>query len=323
MIPQPKLKDRIASVAALRHFSPNTHEAYLHWIKQFVFFFNKRHPADMGEEEVRLFLTHLAQHLNVSRSTQNLALNALVFLYKDVLKKRLGNIGTYARATRPKKIPVVFTREEARAVLNRLEGPNFLRASLMYGSGLRLMECIRLRVQDIDFQYHHIVVRDAKREKQRVTLLPRVLEAPLQEHLRTVHTLHAEDLKAGFGEAALPNALARKYPGAGRLWPWQFVFPASQRSPDPATGKMRRHHVDESSVQRSVKQAILSTGIVKRGSCHTFRHSFATHLLENGYDIRVVQELLGHADIRATMIYTHVLNKNKGGVKSPLDEPTT
>ena len=315
-----RLKDLIAAAVALKHLSPNTHDAYLHWIRQYVFFFNKRHPAEMGESEVRMFLTHLAQRMNVSRSTQNQALNALVFLYKDVLRKNLGNIGTYARATRPKRLPVVFTPEEARLVLSRLHGANFLRASLMYGSGLRLMECLRLRVQDIDFNYHLIVVREAKRDKQRLTMLPRSLEDRLKEHLRKVQAVHTADLRAGFGEAALPNALAIKFPHAGRQWLWQFVFPSSQRTLDPGTGKIRRHHVDKSSVQRAVTDALRQSGMAKRGSCHTFRHSFATHLLENGYDIRVVQELLGHADIRTTMIYTHVLNKNKAGVKSPLDE---
>jgi integron integrase len=266
----------------------------LHWIRQFIFFFNKRHPADLGEEEVRQFLTHLAQHQNVARATQNLALNALIFLYEQVLKKDLGSIGTYARTTRPKKLPVVFTASEAHAVLGQLRGANYLRAALMYGSGLRLMECVRLRVQDLDFKYRCIIIRDAKREKQRVTMLPRLLEDHLRQHLQKVRRLHLEDLQAGFGEAALPNALARKYPNAGRQWIWQFVFPASQRSLDPATGKMRRHHIDESAVQRAVAEAIRRTGIAKAGSCHTFRHSFATHLLENGYDIRTVQELLGH-----------------------------
>lgn len=319
---EPTLKDRIAAVVALKHLSPSTHRAYVHWITRFVYFFNKKHPAEMGEDEVRLFLTHLAQHQTVTRSTQNQALNALVFLYREVLKKDLGTIGTYARATRPKKLPVVFTAEEARTVLKYLQRTNYLRAALMYGSGLRLMECVRLRVQDIDFKYHHIVVRDAKRERQRVTMLPRSLEGPLQEHLRKVRRVHLDDLRAGFGEAALPHALVRKYPHAGRMWGWQFAFPASQRSLDPATGKIRRHHVDESSVQRAVKEAIRKAGIVKAASCHTFRHSFATHLLENGHDIRTVQELLGHSDVRTTMIYTHVLNKNGVKVRSPLDEGT-
>jgi len=316
-----RLKDRIAAVVALKHLSPNTHTAYLHWIRQFVYFFNKRHPAEMGEDEIQLFLTDLARRKSVTQSTQNQALNALVFLYREVLKKDVGNIGTYARATRPKRLPVVFTPEEAHVVLQELTGANYLRAALLYGSGLRLMECVRLRVHDVDFKYHHVVVRDGKREKQRVTMLPHSLAPLLQRHLEKVRRLHLEDLQAGFGEAALPHALALKYPHAGRLWGWQFLFPASQRSLDPASGKIRRHHLDESAVQRAVREAIRKAGIVKAASCHTFRHSFATHLLENGYDIRTIQELLGHSDTRTTMIYTHVAQSHLRCVASPLDLP--
>ena len=273
----------------------------------------------MGHIEVEQFLTHLAVERNVAASTQNQALNAIVFLYKEVLGRELGWLDAMERAKRPVRMPVVLTTIEVRALLARLEGRHWLMASLLYGAGLRLMECVRLRVKDIDFEYAQITVRDGKGEKDRVTMLPGSIIAPLKIHLEQANVLHEQDLQEGFGEVYLPFALARKYPQAGREWGWQYVFPASQRSLDPRSGKERRHHIDEQSLQRAVKKALREAGIHKPASCHTLRHSFATHLLQAGYDIRTVQELLGHKDVSTTMIYTHVLNRGGKGVRSPLD----
>ena len=242
-----------------------------------------------------------------------------MFLYKQVLKKDLGDLGDLIWAKKPKKLPVVFTRKEVKAVLDQLSGVNWIMVNLLYGSGLRLLECLRLRVKDIDFDYNQIIIRDGKGQKDRVTALPEIIKKPLQEHLQKVKLLHEKDLQAGFGAVYLPNALEKKYPHANKQWAWQYVFPAPHLSIDPRTGIKRRHHLDETVLQKAVKVAIRKAGINKHAGCHTFRHSFATHLLENGYDIRTVQELLGHKDIRTTMIYLHVMNKGGLGVKSPAD----
>lgn len=273
----------------------------------------------MEEEEVSQFLTWLAVKKNVAASTQNQALCALLFLYKEVLKQDFGRLDDVERAKRPSRVPVVFTREEVKTILMRLEGSKWIMANLLYGSGLRLMECLRLRVKDIEFDYSQIIVRDAKGSKDRVTILPESLKEPFKRHLERVKVLHEQDLKEGFGRVYLPFALARKYPNAEREWGWQYVFPARKRSIDPRSGIERRHHVDASVLQRAIKGAIRQTSIAKSGNCHTLRHSFATHLLENGYDIRTVQELLGHKDVKTTMVYTHIIKKGGRGVQSPLD----
>ncbi|MGZ5435453.1 MAG: integron integrase [Pyrinomonadaceae bacterium] len=273
----------------------------------------------MHETEIREFISHLAASEGVSASTQTVALSALLFLYRDVLKQELPYISNIERARKPKRLPVVFTRDETKRILANLEGTQWLIAALLYGSGLRLTECLRLRVKDIDFTYGQVVIRDGKGEKDRLTMLPAKLKQPLLRHLQKIKVLHEEDLRAGYGEVFLPYALARKYPNAPKQWGWQYVFPAATRSVDPRSEKERRHHLSDSSVQKAVKMAVRRAGIVKNASCHAFRHSFATHLLESGYDIRTIQELLGHKDVRTTMIYTHVLNRGGRGVQSPMD----
>jgi len=319
MVPKTKLLDQMRDVLRLKHLSLRTEEAYVSWVKRFILFHHKRHPADMGAPEIRAFLTHLAVHGKVAASTQNGALNALLFLYRHVLKQPFPALGEIERAKGPHRVPIVFTPGEVKAVLAQLSGTNYLMASLLYGAGLRLMECVRLRVHNLDFAYHQITVHDGKGARDRVTMLPRALAELLQRHLTTVKWLHEEELRAGYGDVYLPYAFARKEPHAGTSWLWQYVFPAAKRSVDPRSGIERRHHVSEAVLQRAVKHAIRQAGIQKRGSCHTFRHSFATHLLENGYDIRTVQELLGHKDVSTTMIYTHVLQRGGKGVRSPLD----
>jgi integron integrase len=315
----PRLLDQVREVIRLRHYSIRTEQAYLQWITRFILFHRKRHPSDMGAAEVTAFLSDLATRRNVAASTQNQALHAILFLYRDVLKIKLPWLDEVQMAKRPQHLPVVFTREEVRALLAQLQGTLWLMATLTYGSGLRLLECLRLRVKDVDFQYRQILVRDAKGQKDRVTMLPGTLIEPLRTHLPRVRTLHEADLRDGFGRVHLPHALASKYPNADREWGWQYVFPSSRRSIDPRSGIERRQHAPEDALQRAVKQAIRTAGIVKPGSVHTLRHSFATHLLESGYDIRTVQELLGHADVKTTMIYTHVLNRGGRGVVSPAD----
>ena len=314
-----KLLDQTREVLRLKHLSSRTEEAYVRWIKRFVLFHAKRHPKDMGATEIRTFLSHLAVHEKVAASTQNNALNALLFLYRHVLRQSFPALEDIERAKRPHHLPTVFTREEVQAMLAQLHGMPFLMASLLYGAGLRLMECVRLRVKDIDFAYHQIMVRDGKGGQDRLTMLPRSLEDPLQRHLAKIKLLHEEDLLAGYGDVYLPYALARKDTSAEKAWAWQYVFPASKRSVDPRSGLERRHHLSETVLQKAVKSAIRRADIQKHGSCHTLRHSFATHLLENGYDIRTVQELLGHKDVSTTMIYTHVLQRGGKGVCSPLD----
>jgi integron integrase len=313
-----KLLDQVRDTLRLKHYSIRTENSYVDWIRRYILFHNKRHPREMGAPEVQAFLTHLAVKENVAASTQNQALSALLFLYREVLHKDLGPIDAL-RAQKPKRLPTVLTKDEVRKVIGNLSGTHRLMASLLYGSGLRLMECLRLRVKDVDFARRAIIVRDGKGEQDRVTMLPESLIAPLQEHLQRVKRLHEEDLAKGYGSVYLPDALDRKYPNASREWIWQYVFPSDHLSTDPRSGVVRRHHLDESGLQKAVRAAARAAGINKRVTCHTFRHSFATHLLENGYDIRTVQELLGHKDVKTTMIYTHVLQRGGLAVRSPLD----
>lgn len=317
--PKPRLLDQLRYVIRCKHYSIRTEHTYVEWVKRFIYFHDRKHPKDLGESNISAFLTHLAVERKVSSSTQNQALCAIVFLYKNVIKKEIGELDDLIRAKRPSKLPIVFTREEVRKILIQLDGPRWIMGNLLYGAGLRLMECLRLRVKDIDFGYRQISVRDGKGHKDRVTMLPEIICERLQHHLAKVNQAHQQDLRAGFGAVYMPYALDRKYPNAGREWGWQYVFPSQRRSIDPRSGIERRHHVTESMLQRAIKKAIRSSGIVKPGSCHSLRHSFATHLLESGYDIRTVQELLGHKDVTTTMIYTHVLNKGGKGVQSPGD----
>lgn len=316
----PKLLDRVRWHLRVKHYSIRTEQAYVDWIRRYIVFHRKRHPNEMSEKEITEFLTHLAVEKSVAASTQNQAFSALLFLYQQVLERKLDFIDNVQRVTRPAKLPVVFTRAEAQAVLARMHGEHRLMAELLYGAGLRLMECVRLRIKDIDFGYAQITIRDGKGLRQRVTLLPQRLKRSLQLHLAHVRALHQRDLAGGGGGVYLPFALERKYRNADRSWPWQYVFPAAKLSKDPRSGELRRHHVSEKNLQNAVKLAIRQAGVPKAASCHTFRHSFATHLLENGYDIRTVQELLGHKDVATTMIYTHVLNKPGLAIRSPLDE---
>ena len=314
-----KLRERVRDVIRVKHYSYRTERTYCDWIQRFIRFHRMRHPSDMGAEEVGKFLTHLARDGNVAASTQNQALSALLFLYKQVLKEEIGWLEEVERAKKPARLPVVLTHDQVHKVFAHLHGTTRLMAGLLYGSGLRLMECVRLRVKDVDFGYSRITVRDGKGGKDRVTMLPINLAVALGRHLAKVKAQHEQDSEDGFGEVYLPTALERKYPNAAREWAWQFVFPSSRIAPDPRTGMRRRHHVNENVLQVAVKKAVAESGINKPASCHTLRHSFATHLLESGYDIRTVQELLGHKDVSTTMIYTHVLNQPGLGVKSPLD----
>lgn len=318
-LPAPKLLDQVRGKIRLKHYSIRTEQAYLDWIKRFILHFDKRHPRDLGAAEVEQFLTYLAVQGKVSASTQNQAKSALLFLYRQVLEVELPWLDNVERAKAPKRLPVVLTREEVHKLLASLEGTHWLVASLLYGAGLRILEALRLRVKDVDFSRKEILVRDGKGFKDRVTMLPQSLVVPLQAHLVRVKALHEQDLQAGYGAVYLPYALERKYPTAPRDWGWQYVFPSANLSVDPHSGETRRHHVQDQAVQRAVKQAARKAGLVKPATPHTFRHSFATHLLEGGYDIRTVQELLGHSDVSTTMIYTHVLNKGGRGVSSPLD----
>jgi integron integrase len=303
----------------VKHYSIRTEQTYSGWIKRYIYFHGKRHPKEMGAEEIEAFLTYLAVEGNVSASTQNLAKSALLFLYREVLEIELPWLDNVTQAKVPKRLPVVLTVSEVQNVLSRLSGTHLLIASLLYGGGMRLMEAVRLRVKDVDFERREILVREGKGFKDRVTMLPETIIAPLQAHLRNVKALHAEDLADGNGEVYMPFALDKKYPTAGSDWSWQYVFPSKNLSVDPRSDKTRRHHVDEKGVQRAVKQAVRDAELTKPATPHTLRHSFATHLLQSGYDIRTVQELLGHSDVSTTMIYTHVLNKGGRGVVSPLD----
>ena len=316
----PKLLDRVRWHLRVKHYSIRTEQAYVDWVKRFILFHQKRHPNEMGEREITEFLTYLAVQKHVAASTQNQAFAALLFLYQQVLQRKLDFIDNVQRVTRPAKLPVVLTPAEARSVLAQLKGDYRLMAELLYGSGLRLMECVRLRVKDIDFGYGHITVRDGKGLRDRITVLPERLRHPLRLHLERVQEIHQHDLRDGGGRVYLPFALERKYPNADRSWAWQYVFPAAKVSIDPHSGEKRRHHISEKNLQKGVKAAIQRAKIHKAASCHTFRHSFATHLLQHGYDIRTVQELLGHKDVSTTMIYTHVLNKPGLAIRSPLDD---
>jgi integron integrase len=316
---KPRLLEQVRNCIRRKHYSIRTEQAYLDWIKRYIYFHNMQHPKDLDERHITEFLNYLAVERKVASSTQNQALCALVFLYRQVLEKDLAQFDNLVHAKRPAKLPVVFTRDEIRTILMQLEGVPWIMGQLLYGAGLRVMECVRLRVKDIDFGYKQIVVRDGKGNKDRVTMLPQIAIEALKRHLEKVKHSHEIDLKAGYGTVYLPYALARKYPKANRSWAWQYVFPASRRSIDPRSGIEQRHHVSETVLQRAIKKAIRSGNIVKPGSCHSLRHSFATHLLESGYDIRTVQELLGHQDVSTTMIYTHVLNKGGKGVQSPSD----
>jgi integron integrase len=316
---RPRLLEQVHETARRRYFSRRTEQAYVYWIRKFIFFTGKQHPATLGEAEVTAFLNYLASQRHVAASTQNQALSALLFLYKEVLGRELAWLDGLQRAHRPPRLPTVLTRLEVESLLTQLEGTRWLNASLLYGAGLRVMECLRLRVKDVDLAYRQILVRDGKGQKDRVTMLPKAVIDTLRRHLERVKFLHLHDLREGYGDVHLPFALARKYPRAGREWCWQYVFPSKNRSADPDDGVIRRHHLDESVPQRAVKEAAHAAGINKPVSCHALRHSFATHLLEAGYDIRTVQELLGHSDVSTTMIYTHVLNKGGRGVRSPLD----
>ena len=317
--PKPKLLDQLRESLRSRHYSRRTEQTYCQWVKRFIFFHHVRHPAEMAEPEMNQFLTHLAVKEHVSASTQNQALSALLFLYRHVIGREVGDLGEVIRARKPTRLPVVMTRDEVKAVMANLTGDKWLMASLMYGAGLRLMECLRLRVQDIDFSRNEILVRDGKGAKDRITMLPESLNNPLQEHLKRVKTIHERDLAGGWGRVQMPTALDRKYLNAPKDWRWQWVFPQENRWLNPKTQEQGRHHIDESLVQKAVRDAVAKAGLTKRATCHTFRHSFATHLLEGGYDIRMIQELLGHSDVKTTMIYTHVLNRGPAGVRSPMD----
>jgi integron integrase len=315
----PTLLDKVRETLRLKHYSPRTEETYIYWIKHFIRFHKMRHPREMGDAEVQSFLSHLAVQQKVSASTQNQALSALLFLYREVLKQDLSVGYDTSGARQSKTIPTVLTKEEVTAVLEKMSGMCGLMARILYGSGLRLNECIQLRVKDIDFGQRQIIVHDGKGEKDRVTMLPESLIVPIQAHLEWRKRLHEEDSKRGFGSVYLPYALERKYPNAPREWVWQFIFPSAQLAKDDKTGITRRWYMSESTLQKAVKEAAAAAKINKRVGCHTFRHSFATHLLQNGYDIRTVQELLGHKNVKTTMIYTHVLQRGGMAVRSPLD----
>lgn len=316
---KPKLLDQVRERLRTLHYSIRTEEVYVDWARRFILFHGKRHPRELGAAEVEAFLSHLAVEGRVSASTQNQAKSALLFLYREVLNIKLPWLDGVTSAKRGERLPVVLTKREVEAVLGRLSGIHSLLARLLYGTGMRLMEGIRLRVKDVDFERGEIVVREGKGNKDRITMLPASLADELKTHLAQVKTLHENDLDQGFGAVYLPFALARKYPDAGREWGWQYVFPSVKRSIDPRSGIERRHHLDEKGIQRAMKQAVRDAGIVKQATPHTLRHSFATHLLQSGYDIRTVQELLGHRHVETTMRYTHVLNKGGRGVVSPLD----
>lgn len=318
-MPKAKLLDVVRDRIRVKHYSYRTETSYLGWIRRFIRFHGGRHPRDMGGPEVEQFLSYLATERKVAASTQNQALSAILFLYRETLEIELPWLDGVVRAKRPTRIPVVLSRDEVRRILAQLEGAHWLAASLLYGAGLRVSECLRLRVKDLDFEYRQITVRDGKGAKDRCTMLPDSALDPLQLHLRRVRARFDADRAASHPGAALPRALERKYPSAPFEWPWQFVFPARKFCRSPYTGRMVRFHLLPDVLQRAVKQAVRAAGITKPVSCHTFRHSFATHLLESGYDIRTVQELLGHSDVSTTMIYTHVIQRGGRGVRSPLD----
>ena len=321
-VAKPKILDQLRNKIRLCGYSIRTEKTYVDWSRRFILFHGKKHPKDMGAEEVEQFLTNLAVRCNVAASTQNQAKCAILFLYKEILNHDLDWLKNVKSAKRSERVPVVLTKSEVEALLSALDGTYWMAGHILYGAGLRIMECVRLRVKDIDFEMNQITVRDGKGKKDRRTVLPNVIKDNLKRHLMKVKALHENDLSKGYGEVYLPFALERKYPSANKEWGWQYVFPSKIRSVDPRSGKTRRHHIDEKMVQRAIKKAAKISRIYKQASCHTLRHSFATHLLESGYDIRTVQELLGHKDVRTTMIYTHVLNKGGQGVISPSDRLT-
>ena len=316
----PRLLDQVKNRLRYLHYSLRTEEAYVQWIKRFILFHDKRHPNAMGADDIRAYLNYLASRCRVSASTQNQALCAIVFLYREILQMDIGEIGDFVYARRPKRLPVVLTRDEVSKILGLLREPYRTMAGIMYGSGLRLGECLLLRILDIDFSRKEIIVRAGKGNKDRITMLPDSVIPGLQSTIEKTRRYHALDQQVGINHVYLPDALARKYPNAGRELKWQFVFASGNTSIDPVSGKKGRHHIHRKSVQRVIQAAIRKAGIMKHMTTHVFRHSFATHLLESGYDIRTVQELLGHAHVNTTMIYTHVLNKGGRGVKSPLDQ---
>lgn len=322
-MPQPRLLDQVREALRIRHYSLRTEESYVSWIKRYISFHENSDPRELGEYEITQFLTHLVTHRKAAASTQNQALSALLFLYNQVLNRDLPSLGEVVRAKQPSRLPVVLPRHDTKRLLNELRGTNWLIANLLYGSGLRLMEAIRLRVKDIDFDYEQIVVRSEKGFKDRTTVLPNAIAKHLQTHLTKIKDQYQRDLEEGFGSVYLPLAIERKYPNSNKEWCWQYVFPSSKRSVDPQSGVIRRHHVSEKNLQRAIKQATRKLGIVKPISTHTLRHCFATHLLEDGYDIRTIQELLGHKNLKTTMIYTHVMKKGAQGVRSPIDQPET
>jgi integron integrase len=315
----PKLLDRIRIVMRRQHYSLRTEEAYTQWIIRFIRFHKMRHPQEMDTPEIEAFLNHLAVQQNVAASTQNQAFSAILFLYRHILNQALSTQVDALRAKTPQRLPTVLSRTDTQALLKALSGTHQLVAHLLYGSGLRLLEGLRLRVKDIDFEQQQLIVRAGKGNKDRVTILPDTLRQPLKQHLQSVEALHQKDLAAGYGWVYLPNALERKYPNAGQDWGWQYVFPSHHLTLDPRSPQIRRHHLDESGLRKAIKRAAQQVGLVKPIGPHTLRHCFATHLLENGYDIRTVQELLGHKDVSTTMIYTHVLNRGGLAVRSPLD----
>jgi integron integrase len=316
---KPRLLDQVRQRLRIKHYSYRTEQQYIAWVRRFILFHGKRHPTEMGGAEVEAFLSHLATDRKVAASTQNQALAALLFLYREVLQIELPWLDNMIRASKPRRLPVVLTPEEVRRLLSELDGVYWLIASLLYGSGLRLMEALRLRVKDVDTEYRQLIVREGKGGKDRRTVLPEALIGPLKNHLARVHEQHRRALEQGYGGVELPYALERKYPRAHLDWGWQYVFPAARPSQDPRSGTVRRHHIVEDAVQRRVKEAVRRAGIQQAASCHTLRHCFATHLLERGADIRTVQELLGHSDVRTTQIYTHVLRRGAGATRSPLD----
>jgi integron integrase len=319
---RPRLLDQVRAAIRTKGYSIRTEQAYVDWIRRYILFHQKRHPLDMGKSEIEAFLTHLAVNRDVAPSTQNQAFSALLFLYRHVLDQDMPWLDSVTRAKKPKRLPVVTTTAEVDLLLRQLSGIKWLMASLLYGSGLRLLECLRLRVQDIEFEKQQIMVRNGKGGKDRVTVLPQPLIEPLRRQIEKVRIIHEEDLSEGFGEVYLPFALERKYPNAATAFGWQYLFPADKRSRDPRSGKIRRHHLGETVLQRAIKQALRRAKIERPASCHSLRHSFATHLLERGQDIRTVQELLGHKDIRTTQIYTHVMGRGAMGVQSPLESLT-
>lgn len=316
----PRLLDQVRAAARTRHLATNTQKAYVRWIRRFILFHRRRHPREMGVAEVNSFLTHLAVEGHVAASTQNQALCALLFLYGTVLERPLGELEGVVRARRPRRLPVVLTPEEVSRVLTHLDGVPLMVGLLLYGAGLRLMEAMSLRVKDIDFTRNEITIREAKGNKDRVSVLPQRLRHLLREHLVRGKRIYDRDSAGEMVDVVVPGALERKYPGIGRTWPWQWVFPAGGTYRDRESGRLFRHHLHESAVQKAIRLAVLRAGITKPAGCHTLRHSFATHLLMQGHDIRTIQELLGHNDVKTTMIYTHVLNRGGKGVTSPLDK---